>query len=335
MKIFISWSKPISNKIAICLQDFIKEIFDDHTIQFFISSEDIYAGDKWFQIISDGLRASQLAIICLTNENRLSKWLDFESGAVAFNEQEATICPFLFDIDRLEEGNPLNNFQITKNNKKDLLKLIKTIGRKANTTLTDKQIDNGFAGCYNNFERKLKEIKRNIPVKIESTQIDKYIYPTHVTGTDKDKLFLGTPMASIEGDQYKQNRDEIIEIIDEIKKHCKINTIYSPIIKNQEPKAFDGREKAMETDFTELKKSEYYVFIYPEKVASSILVEIGYAIALLKKTIIFVKKRSDLPFMLEKADNRNKRIRIYEYSSFAELKNLIRDEGEVMFLFND
>jgi hypothetical protein len=141
-------------------------------------------------------------------------------------------------------------------------------------------------------------------------------------------------MASILGDQYVENRREVMQVIDEIKEHCKISAVYSPVISNEDPDNFDGQERAMEMGFAQLKRSEYYVFIYPEKVASSILVEIGYAIALLKKTIIFVRSRRDLPFMLEKADKRNKYLKIYEYSNFSDLTKLIRNEGEFMFKFN-
>jgi hypothetical protein len=334
MKIFISWSKPNSNSVALALKRFISRIFDDDIdIQFFISSEDIYAGEKWFEVISNELTNSQLAIICLTQENRFSKWLDFESGAIAFNKETAIVCPFLFNIDSLEEGNPLKNFQFTKNNRQDLLRLIKTIRQKSSSTLTANQIEILFNNFYNTLSGEFDLIKKGTSAAIDSDFFDQNIYPRLVKGTIDNKVFIGTPMASIDSNQYLENRKEILALIDDIRKHCKLDDIYSPIITNADSNNFDGQEKAMEMDFSILKQSEYYVFIYPYKTASSVLVEIGYAIALIKKTIIFVRNRKDLPFMLEKADKRNSNIKIYEYENFTHLKKQIKDEGEFMFKF--
>lgn len=67
---------------------------------------------------------------------------------------------------------------------------------------------------------------------------------------------------------------------------------------------------------------------------SSVLVEIGYAIALMKKTIIFVKQISDLPFMLEKANLRNTNIKTYTYKDNSELINQLKTDKTFIFNFN-
>lgn len=335
MKIFISWSKPNSNGVAIALKKFIEKVFEgQQQIDFFISSEDIYSGVNWFEKVSLELRSSNLAIICLTKENKFSKWLDFESGAIAFNGQNALVCPFLFNLDSLEESNPLKQYQVTGNNKKDILKLVQQIAHGAGTNLSKGHFTDIFHSNFKRLQNELKRIKQPADTTIESEYFDKFIYPTNVKGVQNGKLFLGTPMASIESLKYQENRGEIIGVITELKKHCSFEQVYSPVENIEDPDKFHGQEKAMELDFAELKRSEFYVFIYHEKVASSILVEIGYAIALMKKTIIFVHDRKDLPFMLEQSDKRNMHIKIYEYPDFNALKKRIEKEGKSMFNFD-
>ena len=80
-----------------------------------------------------------------------------------------------------------------------------------------------------------------------------------------------------------------------------------------------------------LKESEHYVFILPKKVASSILMEIGYAIALSKNTLIFTHGRKSLPYMLQQADKAIPNIRIYEYKEFKEVLSLVKGNGMSLF----
>jgi hypothetical protein len=53
----------------------------------------------------------------------------------------------------------------------------------------------------------------------------------------------------------------------------------------------------------------------------------GYAIALSKKTTIFTRKRAELPFMLKKADESIRNLRIIEYTSIDQVLTKIRREG--------
>lgn len=343
MKIFISWSKPVSNSVAKCLKDFFKEIFVDtyqKDVTFFISSENINSGAKWFDVICTELSKSDLAIVCLTKQNKISKWLDFESGAIAFNNKNkvANVCPFLFDITEIEKENPLSQFQITKNNKDDLYKLVKTVNVRGQYKLTDKQLSIAFESNYTKLETDLLALIKDTSYDDDDLFNEFFkqkVYPPNkIEMPINDRLFIGTPMASIDKTSYSQNRLDILSLIKCVKKHWSIKDVYSPVQKIKSHDEFDGKEKAMEMDFTELKKSDYNIFIYPKKTPSSVLVEIGYAIALLKRTIIFVKKRDSLPFMLQQADRRNSCIKIYTYNKFSDIIDLIEKEGRVLLNFN-
>lgn len=256
MKIFISWSKVRSNKVALLVKKLITDVFDNEKKQldFFISSEDIYAGEDWFKRITAEIESSDLAIICLTRENKYSKWLDFESGAMAFNSKKAIVCPYLIDFGKLNEGNPLKSFQVTRNTKADLFRLIKTIRNKTDYDFSNKQLEAIFNEPYEEFSNQVSEVLKTVKSEIDIEQVYTNIYPTNVRHVVDEKIFIGCPMASIDSDSYPAIRNDIMSIIQVLKDDCSFSEIYSPVIDCEDSTQFDGKETSIEVDFAELKK---------------------------------------------------------------------------------
>ncbi|MBD5529557.1 MAG: hypothetical protein HDR02_14310, partial [Lachnospiraceae bacterium] len=81
----------------------------------------------------------------------------------------------------------------------------------------------------------------------------------------------------------------------------------------------------------ELKTREYMLFIYPAKVPSSVLAEIGYGIALSKQMVIFAQKKSDLPYVLSRIDNAVPSVRIYEYATFDDIIRIVDSNDTAFF----
>lgn len=96
---------------------------------------------------------------------------------------------------------------------------------------------------------------------------------------------------------------------------------------------FDEPEKATSDNFEKLKKAEFLVCIYSKPVATSMLGEIGYAIALNKKIIVFTNKRykGKMPYILRDGDKSFPNMKIYEYRNEEEIIRKIKGNGE-MFL---
>jgi hypothetical protein len=65
---------------------------------FWISSEDIYKGSRWLLEISNELNASKAGIICLTQDNINSPWINFEAGALSKTLGNSYVCPYLFNL---------------------------------------------------------------------------------------------------------------------------------------------------------------------------------------------------------------------------------------------
>ncbi|MEG1523362.1 MAG: hypothetical protein RR455_13015 [Bacteroidales bacterium] len=77
-------------------------------------------------------------------------------------------------------------------------------------------------------------------------------------------------------------------------------------------------------DFEALKKSKEYILIYPKKLASSVLLELGCALCMKKMVTIFVKSVEDLPYLVKKRlEEKNQSIKVEVFSSESELQHLL------------
>lgn len=123
MKTFISWSGVRSRYVAETLSNWLEQVLQ--SLEPWISS-DIDKGKRWSEEIATKLKESKIAIICLTKDNLDSKWIHFEAGAISKNS-DAYVCTFLFDITAANVEQPLSQFQNTRFDKGDMLKLLKTI----------------------------------------------------------------------------------------------------------------------------------------------------------------------------------------------------------------
>ena len=121
-KIFISWSGELSRELAEAVRDWIPMVLQ--SVKPYFTPDDIEKGSRWAKEISGELAASQLGIICLTQDNQNSPWILFEAGALSKNLEESKVCPILFNFDTTELKGPLSSFQATKFNKDEIKKLL-------------------------------------------------------------------------------------------------------------------------------------------------------------------------------------------------------------------
>ncbi|WP_018983684.1 toll/interleukin-1 receptor domain-containing protein [Salinimonas chungwhensis] len=327
MKIFISWSGLLSKKVALFLQEWIaKEVFLDEEIDSFVSSKSIEAGSDWLAEIKSNVKDCDLAIVVITKDNISSSWLNFEAGAVAIgNASDRHTIPLLIDVDRHEITSPLKHLQsviINKESTRGLVETIKKIGNFNSPSHLDFIIDH----LYTELEENIQKIKSEVNEK--SGNCDFSIFPEKISKIIKRKVFIGVPMASVDDDEEYSNIKNIAqEIKSALIQFANASEVYCPCENIPKRGSFERYDTAIRKDFKILKESEHYLFIYPKKIPSSILVEIGYAIALSKQTTIFAKSLDDLPFMLRKADSAMPFVEIHEYKDIAEIISIIESEG--------
>lgn len=111
MKVFVSWSGALSERVAEILHERIPVIL--HTADVFYSPKDINKGEGWDERLGQELSASSFGIVCLTAQNISAPWLHFEAGALS-NKHGSRVATILIDIVPSQVVGPLTRFQATK-----------------------------------------------------------------------------------------------------------------------------------------------------------------------------------------------------------------------------
>jgi len=95
--------------VALVLRDWIPRI-----IQYaepFVSSHDIYAGNRWQSDVASELEKSNFGLICVTQANQAAPWLNFEAGALAKVVEASRVVPLAIDLNLSDIKQPLGQFQ--------------------------------------------------------------------------------------------------------------------------------------------------------------------------------------------------------------------------------
>ena len=93
-------------------------------------------------------------------------------------------------------------------------------------------------------------------------------------------------------------------------------------MKSQEE--FITPDHAIMQDFGALEASAVFIMIFPGSVNSSVIVEAGYALALGKPSIYFVKDKKELPFMLREVAQISKaKVKVYEAASMKRVHDVM------------
>jgi hypothetical protein len=330
LKVFLSWSGQASGRAARVFKEWLTQtVFVDEQLEVFMSEEDIVAGSDWLTTLKTQLVSAHCAIVFLTEENLRSPWLNFEGGYIAVTQDKKAI-PFLVDVKPSTLRGPFTHFQNVDLSPEKVKKLITDLKKIGNLgSLNSKHLDALFPSFYEELNAALK---RQLDSVTESTDTSGFqIYPTEVSMVKKGKVFIGVPMASIAKVEYAKMRSGAMQIKQAILTHTKLKDVYCPVENIVSTTNFDSEKKAIFDDFRVLKESEYYIFLYPKRIASSVLLEMGYAIALSKKTRVFTNSRSELPFMLRQADEAVPNLFVYEYKEFSEIAAKIKSQGDAFF----
>jgi hypothetical protein len=166
MKVFISWSGERSHVVAKALHDELQCLMNE--VEPYISSEDIEKGTAWFPHISDNLANSDFGIICLTPENAESRWVHFESGALACKFSNKKVAPLLIDLKESEIRPPLSQLNCTLFKKDDVLKLMSAINANLKKPLSDENLNKSFERWWSPFEQKANEALKKVRLVAQS-----------------------------------------------------------------------------------------------------------------------------------------------------------------------
>ncbi len=155
MKVFISWSGLLSQKIAELLKNWLEQCIQ--SIEAFYSSEDIEKGDLWNAKVTSELRDTNFGIVCLTKDNINAPWIHFEAGALS-KMLDSRVATLAINIPFSDIKGPLSTFQATKIEKDDMYKLLKAINNAQDKPLTEEKLKNTFEAFWGKFENDFMEI---------------------------------------------------------------------------------------------------------------------------------------------------------------------------------
>lgn len=138
------------------------------SVEVFYSSDDIEKGENWNVRLSEELAKCKFGIICLTKENVLAPWINFEAGAIS-KTLDSKISTFLIDINPYDIKGSLTRFQATRLDKRDFLKLVLSINNSLDNSIDIKVLENTFEAIWD-------KIVEEINIKIqENVNKNKYL----------------------------------------------------------------------------------------------------------------------------------------------------------------
>lgn len=158
-----------------------------------------------------------------------------------------------------------------------------------------------------------------------------------VTDDGDYDLFLSTPMSGLRDEQeYRSHRQFVLEVAEVLCKDLGVERIYFAGREVTSIQGFDAGDDALRSDLEALRESRVLCLVYPRRLVSSVLIEVGMALALGKPCLLFVRRREDLPYLLISAEKLAGRdglpvVRIVEYQNPEDLKRLLREAGAKLF----
>lgn len=157
MKVFISWSGPLSHKIGEAFRTWLPGALQ--LVKPYFTPSDIEKGARWNAEISRELETSSVGIFCMTRENLNSSWLLFEAGALSKQLDKSRVCPVLVGLETSELPGPLSQFQATPFERDEIYKLIQTINAAlGDAHLDERTLDSVFDMWWPKLESQVQEI---------------------------------------------------------------------------------------------------------------------------------------------------------------------------------
>lgn len=170
MKVFISWSGPLSHEVALALRHWLPMV--RQSIEPYVSSEDVEKGVRWILDLSTELEDTDFGIICVTKDNYRAPWLNFEAGALSKSVQSSRVTPFLVDLRPADLSGPLSQLQATTMAQDDIVKLVKTLNQASSTPLDDSRLEEIVEVWWPQLEDKLRHIVSRKPSPTQEPERD-------------------------------------------------------------------------------------------------------------------------------------------------------------------
>ena len=158
MKVFISWSGAISQKIAKSFYDWLPSVLQ--TIQPFMSSEDIDKGARWLSTMTTELQDCHFGLICLTPDNLIAPWIHFEAGSLSKMIDRSRLVPILFKLEQSDVQGPLAQFQMVNFGQDQMYGVLQSINNAGEEPkLDESRLGKAFTAFWPDLEKSISKIE--------------------------------------------------------------------------------------------------------------------------------------------------------------------------------
>lgn len=137
--------------------------------------------------------------------------------------------------------------------------------------------------------------------------------------------FVSAPMASLKVGEYAVERQNVIKVVNCLRTDCGMGAVFFAGEAIETKEQFEPIPVSVEKDIEAIEHSDYFILIMTKKVASSSLFEAGYALALGKQCVYFVRSRRNLPFLMQHIPEVIENVDIYEYKKTTDILRMLKD----------
>jgi hypothetical protein len=120
-KVFIGWSGERSEALARALRAWLPCFCPSLTTW---TSNDLTPGQRWQESLSDRLRSTSWAVLCVTPDNQDSPWMNFEAGMLAASTNNETVIPYCAGHAAPAPEGPLHQFQAVPARRQETLRML-------------------------------------------------------------------------------------------------------------------------------------------------------------------------------------------------------------------
>jgi pimeloyl-ACP methyl ester carboxylesterase len=156
----------------------------------------------------------------------------------------------------------------------------------------------------------------------------------------KYDVFVAAAMAGYKGDAaYQESRNAVLALIEVLKTKCGCPSVFYAGVSMPTQAEFDPNALALQVDLDAMRGSRYFIMYYPERIASSVLYEAGWALMLGKPSIYIIRgdanEREGLPFLLNDAGQAfaDRRVRIFKCPDTDSMLKHVSQYGDKLFRY--
>ncbi|MBG6190507.1 hypothetical protein IWX64_001447 [Arthrobacter sp. CAN_A212] len=151
MKVFLSWSKPLSRVVAEQFAQWLPIVIQECSNPFI--STDIEKGEPWFETITSNLKETDLGLVFITAENKDATWLNFEAGAMLNKFGKSGVCPVLVGLKKENYDGPMKNLQLVEvEDRDDMFRLLQTVNARCDKRLEVAVLKRAFQSFWSELE---------------------------------------------------------------------------------------------------------------------------------------------------------------------------------------